>query len=89
MVMINGKKFKINNDLKWGTQMMMMKIRENPENPKNIGYMEKVFRDLLIPAPTQKEMFNFRNSDIEKILDEFSRQTEKVTAESKKKLSIL
>ena len=87
MVVINGKKYKINMDMKWGTQKLLRKIQDDPENVKNLDYMEIIMKDMLIPKPTQKAMLNFRNSDVEKIFIEFGGKADETNADLKKKLS--
>jgi len=61
----------------------------NPEDPKNIGYMEHILKDILVPTPSTKELNKFRKSSREMIFLEFSKVMEEENAESKKKLSIL
>lgn len=87
MLKINGKVYKINLDLKWGTEKLMKKIMDFPEHPKAERYLELVIKDLLIPSATDKEMFNFRKSDIENILNAFTKEMSETNIEFKKKLS--
>ena len=87
MVTINGKKYKINMDMKWGTQKLLKRMREDPENLENLNHLETVIQDILRPKPTQKAMENFRNSDIEKIFIEFGKEADGTNADFKKKLS--
>ena len=87
MVEINGKNYKINMDLKWGTQKLMKKINDDPKNLENLRYLEVIVKDILIPSPTAKEIFNFRNSDIERIFEEFADDNKGVNVDFKKKLS--
>ena len=54
MVKVNGKEYKINMDLKLGTQKLMRIIYEDPQNEKNQKYLEMVLKDILIPTPTVK-----------------------------------
>ena len=72
MVNINGKEYKINLDLKWGTEKLIKRVMDNPTHPDADKYMAAVFKDMLIPAPTSKEMFNFRRSDIKRMFEEYS-----------------
>lgn len=87
MIEINGKKYEINLDLKWGTEKLMKKVFEDPENPKNQNYLEHIIKDLLIPSPTAREMFNFRKSDIENAFKMFTEDISETNADYKKKLS--
>lgn len=87
MVIINDKEYVVNLDIKWGTEKLMNKITQDPTNPNNNKYMTMVFKDLLIPEPTTKEMFNFRRSDIKRILDEFNDEAKETNSDFKKKLS--
>lgn len=87
MVEINGKEYKLNLDLKLGTQKLMRKILNEPQNKENQKYLEMVLKDLLIPAPTVKELFHFRFSDVERIFNELEEDADKTDADFKKKLS--
>ena len=87
MININGKEFKINLDLKWGTEKLIQKVMDDPTDPKAEPYMKAVFQDMLIPSPTNKEMFNFRRSDIERIFKAFGNEMKETNADFKKKLS--
>ena len=87
MITINGKRYKINMDMKWGTQKLLKKILEDPENLDNLDRLEIVVKDLLRPKPTNKAIDNFRNSDVEKIFKEFSKESDDTNADLKKKLS--
>ena len=87
MIKINGREFKINMDMKWGTQKLLKKIHDDPTNIKNLEYMEMIIKDMLRPQPTNKEVFNFRSSDIEKIFNELNEETAKTSKDFKKKLS--
>ena len=62
MININGKDYKINMDTRLGTKKLMKKISDDPSSLDNIRYIELILRDILIPIPTGKEMFNFRDS---------------------------
>ena len=87
MLSINGKEYKINLDLEWGTQKLMRKVQNDLFNPKTDKYLEYIVKDILIPTPTQKELMKFRPSDIERIFKAFTDKTKEKTAEFKKKLS--
>ncbi|KKM70230.1 hypothetical protein LCGC14_1442850 [marine sediment metagenome] len=88
MIEINGKEFKINLDIRWGTQKLMRKIQGDMENPKNDKYMEYIMKDLLIPSPSTREMMEFRRSDIENIFTIFGEEVENKDKDFKKKRSI-
>ena len=87
MININGKEFKINLDLKWGTEKLVQRVMDNPQDPKVDAYMTAVFKDMLIPPPTAKEMFNFRRSDTERIFKQFAKEMKELNADLKKKHS--
>lgn len=87
MIIINGKKYEINLDLKLGTRKMMKKIQKNPENPKNEDYLEPILKDVLLPKPTNKQLLEFKISDIEKVFNEFATEMEALDTEFKKKLT--
>jgi len=87
MIVINGKKYEINLDIKLGTRKMMKKIQKNPENPKNEDYLEPILKDVLLPKPTNKQLLEFKISDIEKVFNEFSVEMQKLDTEFKKKLT--
>lgn len=87
MIEINGKKYEINLDIKWGSQKFMKYIMKHPDGENADKYMEFVLKDILIPAPTLKDMIEFRASDIENIFDCFTKESGKQDKEYKKKLS--
>lgn len=87
MVKVNGKEYKINLDLKLGTQKLMRKILDSPQNKENQKYLEMVLKDLLIPAPTVKELFHFRFSDVERIFSKLEEDADEIDGDFKKKLS--
>jgi len=87
MIEINGKDYKINLDVKWGTQKLMRKINKDRENPDNQKYLEYIVRDILVPPPSKKEMMEFRNSDVERIFTVFAEIANNKDKEFKKKLS--
>jgi len=87
MVKVNGKEYKINMDLKLGTQKLMRIIYEDPQNEKNQKYLEMVLKDILIPTPTVRELFNFRNSDVERIFRSLEKDADETDTDFKKKLS--
>lgn len=87
MVIINGKEYEVNLDIKWGTQKLMRRIQADPDNPKNMQYTEYILKDLLVPSPTNKEMMEFRNSDLENVFNEFADNVEAKDKDFKKKRS--
>ena len=78
---INGKEFIFNGDPRWGILELM---QSQPENPKVI---KAFIKEILVPSPTDKEFFNFRKSDIFRIIEEYSDLEEKELTEFKKKRS--
>lgn len=84
---INGKEFKVNLDIKWGTEKLIAIVMKDPSHPKAEQYMTAVFKDLLIPSPTVKEMFNFRRSDIQRIFEAFTEEMKGENKDFKKKRS--
>lgn len=87
MILINKKEYKVNLDIKLGTQKLMGIIMKDPKNEKNPRYMEIVLKDILIPSPSTTDIFHFRMSDIEKIFNEFGEDANKTESDFKKKLS--
>lgn len=87
MIEINGKEYKINLDIRWGTQKLMRKIQKDIMNPDNEKFLEYIIKDLLIPKPTMKEIIEFRRSDIERIFNTFGEEVEEVDKDFKKKRS--
>lgn len=85
MIEINGKKYKINLDIKWGTQKKMMEIQKDPSDPDNVNLMEPILKDMLDPAPTNKQLSEFRTSDIERVFSEFSTEMDNLDTDFKKK----
>jgi hypothetical protein len=89
LIEINGKKYGVNIDTKLSTEKLIAKIMQDPENPKNMGYFEFIFKDILDPTPTNKEILDLRRSDREKIFNAFATEMELQNKEFKKKRSIL
>ena len=87
MIEINGKEYEVNEDLKWGTEQLMNRIQKDPQGPNVERYIKAILKDILIPDPTNKEMFNFRKSDIERIFKEYTKDVKDVNTDFKKKLS--
>jgi len=78
---INDKVYEIDNDPRFGIMELMQK---SPEDPK---YMKLFLKEILIPAPTAKELFNFRRSDIVRLMDIFNKMDSSEATEFKKKRS--
>ena len=78
---INGKKFEINEDPRFGIMELMQKA---PEEPK---YIRLFIKEILLPTPSAEEIFNFRKSDIVKIIKTFQEAEEEETVEIRKKHS--
>lgn len=76
---INDKKYKINEDPRFGVMELLMK---SPEDPK---YIRLFLKEILIPTPTPKEIFNFKKSDIVNIMSVFSDIEQEESLELKKK----
>lgn len=89
MVEVNGKIYEINTDTCLGTEKLITRIMQEPENPKNVTYMELILKDILIPTPTTKELNRFRKSIREQIFLEFTEMMVRENDESKKKHSVL
>jgi len=87
MIEINRKKYKINLDIKLGTRKMMKKIQETPDDPENEDYIDDILKDILIPKPSNKQLLEFRISDVEKAFKQFGKDMEKKDIDFKKKLS--
>ncbi len=87
MITINGKEYKINLDIRWGTRKLMRKIQNDLKNPNNEKYLEYIVKDLLIPIPSGKVMMEFRQSDIERVFKAFGEEVENKDKDFKKKRS--
>ena len=79
---INGKKYKFNSDIRLGILEMMEK-----GDILTVKQIKMVLKELLIPRPTPKEMFNIRTSDSKRIFLGFTEAMGEKSAEIKKKLS--
>lgn len=87
MVEINGKEYKINKDITLGTQELLLKIKDDPDNIENMKYIRYILKDILIPSPTNREIFVFRTSDIERIMNLYNEDMSETNKDFKKKLS--
>lgn len=80
-IIINDKKYRFNDNIRWGIYEL---ITEKSDDPKVI----KLFiNEILIPTPTAKERFEFKESDVLRIFDEYSKFRDEKNEELKKKLS--
>lgn len=89
MIEVNGKKYEINIDTKLGTEKLMSKIMANSENPKNVGYMVIILKDILVPSPDNNVLAQFRRSDREKVFQAFADKMSNANSDLKQKRSIL
>jgi len=78
---INNKTYEINPDIRFGTSIA---LKKNPENEDNTI---KFLREVLIPTPTGKEIYNFRDSDILRVFELYGEAKNEQLVEYKKKLS--
>lgn len=78
---INDKTYEINTNIRFG---VMELLNNQPENPKAIRLFLK---EALIPAPTNEDIFDFREDDIIEVGDIFRKERERKESETKKKLS--
>lgn len=79
---INKKHYEFNSDVRLGILEMM----EDMSKAK-LKHIKIILKEILIPTPTPKELFNFRRSHSEKIFKLYGEFIDKETAEIKKKLS--
>ena len=79
---INGKKYKFNLDIRLGILELMEKT-----HLLNTKQFKIIAKELLIPKPTPKELFNIKTSDMKKIFSGFNKAMRGESAEIKKKLS--
>jgi len=80
-IAINGKKFILNDDVRLGILIQVDK------DPNNLDTIFAFFREILIPSPTNKEIENFRQSDMNKIFAKWKELQDEQVSETKKKLS--
>lgn len=79
---INGKKYKFNPDVRLGILDMMER-----GDVKTIKKLKMVLKELLMPNPSPKELFNIRQKDSEKIFIAYGEYIGEELVETKKKLS--
>ncbi len=79
---INGKKYEFNPDIRLG----ILELMENVSK-LNIKQFRMIFKEILIPNPTPKELFNIKTSHIEKIFSGFTESIQREVVRTKKKLS--
>lgn len=79
---VNGKKYGFNSDVRLG----VLELAENIDNIK-MKHIKLILREILIPTPTNKELFNIRKSQLLEIMKKYGNFMEKESTEIKKKLS--
>lgn len=80
---INGKEYKINTDITWGSYKALQKAQET-NDPSGI---EKAIKEMLSPKPTQIQFDKFKMSHITGIIEKFAEMESEKESELKKKLS--
>lgn len=80
---INGKEYRINTDITWGSYKALQKAQEISD-PKGI---EKAIKEMLSPKPTQAQFDKFKMSHIMSIVEKFAEMEAEKETELKKKLS--
>lgn len=80
-IIINNKKFTFNDDMRWG---ILEAIELHPQDAKVI---KAFIKEVLIPTPSAKEFFNFRQSDVFSIMEKFGQFQKETVTDYKKKLS--
>jgi len=78
---INGKEYGFNPDVRLG----ILGLIEG--GSLNIKQLKMIFRELLIPTPTPKELFNMKTSVSSEIFLKYTEFIQRNLAEIKKKLS--
>jgi len=78
---INGLEYKINTNIKLGIQR---RLKENPEDFNNT--MDFI-KNVLIPSPSNEEIDEMGNDDVQFIIVELEKEQKKKNTEFKKKLS--
>ena len=81
-IKINGKQYEFNSDIRLG----ILELMERGDT-LSIKQLKMVLKELLIPNPTPKELFNIKTSTSTKIFMEYSLFMEGNSTEIKKKLS--
>ena len=80
-IKINGKEYKFNSDIRLG----IMEAMET--HSEDIRVIKLFIKEVLIPSPTSKEMFEFRKSDMIRLMEDYSEFQKEETIDFKKKLS--
>ena len=80
-IKINGKQYEFNPDIRLGILGLIEK------GGLTIKQLKMVFSELLIPTPTQKELFNIKASGSSKIFSKYMEFLQRNLVEIKKKLS--
>ena len=78
---VNGKLFILNDDPRLG---VLMELEKHPNSMDTIWMF---FKEILVPAPTDKEIKRFRQSDLGRIFQAWGDLQRKNITETKKKLS--
>lgn len=79
---INGKHYEFNLDIRLGILALMERGSQI-----NIKQLRIIIKELLIPNPTPKELFNMKTSDRNRVFEGFTKATLGESTEIKKKLS--
>lgn len=78
---INGKEYKINIDITFGI------LEDSQKNPEDPATMKRMLKEILSPSPSDVEIRKMKLSQIQKVMDEFTRIQEEASIDFKKKLS--
>lgn len=78
---INNKIYSFNDDMRWG---ILEAIELHPQDPKVI---KAFIKEVLLPTPSAKEFFNFRQSDIFSVMEKYTQFQKEIAIDYKKKLS--
>lgn len=80
---INNKEYEVTADIEFAL------MEELTEHGDDFKVLRKAFKHILIPAPSDKLIDKFKQSDVFRIMDEFGKAQKKLSIEFKKKLSLL
>ena len=78
-IKLNGKDYDFNSDLRLG----VLEIMERKD--LSVKHFRIILKDILSPTPNAKELFNIRQSQIERVMKAFGKFMEKESTEIKKK----
>ena len=79
---INGKEYGFNSDIRLG----VLELLERQDQLK-MKHVKLVIKEILVPNPTPKELFNIRKSQLFKIMEKYKEHMERESSEIKKKRS--